>query len=229
MARSVPPGRLRDVGRAATRVFIAKGYRRALMTDVAQGLKLSSGSLYNYVESKEALFYVALLSAMSPAALDDLTMPVRTPPSGEIMALVDKWLTEKAAFPVLAAALDRRRPKDIRAELEAVINERYTFVEDSRRLLALVEQSAFDLPELADLYYRESRRASISTLAEYLERRGKQGHLRRVPDAPTAARFVIESVAWFAWHRKGDPDSAMIDDGEARNTVRHMLTSALLP
>jgi hypothetical protein len=50
-----------------------------------------------------------------------------------------------------------------------------------------------------------------------------------VPDVPTAARFVAETVAWFAWHRLGDPDSAMLTDEHCRATVRHLLLAALLP
>jgi len=50
-----------------------------------------------------------------------------------------------------------------------------------------------------------------------------------VSDAGAAARFLIESVAWFAWHRKADPDSDMISDEQARRTVRELLLAAFAP
>lgn len=52
--------------------------------------------------------------------------------------------------------------------------------------------------------------------------------LRPVPDVATAARFIVETIAWFAWHRKGDPDSAMIGDDQARATVRYLIVAAFV-
>jgi hypothetical protein len=39
----------------------------------------------------------------------------------------------------------------------------------------------------------------------------------------------VETIAWFAMHRHGDPDSAMLDDDACRRTVRHLLLTAFLP
>jgi hypothetical protein len=39
----------------------------------------------------------------------------------------------------------------------------------------------------------------------------------------------VETIAWFAMHRYGDPDSAMLDDAACRRTVRHLLLAAFLP
>jgi hypothetical protein len=41
-----------------------------------------------------------------------------------------------------------------------------------------------------------------------------------------AARFIVESIARFAWHRKGDPASAMISGDQARATVRYLVVAA---
>jgi hypothetical protein len=69
----------------------------------------------------------------------------------------------------------------------------------------------------------------LEQIAGYLRRRIESGELRPVPDAPTAARFIVETIAWFAMHRHGDPDSAMLDDATCRQTVRHLLLAAFLP
>jgi hypothetical protein len=39
----------------------------------------------------------------------------------------------------------------------------------------------------------------------------------------------VETIAWFAMHRHGDLDSAMLDDDTCRSTVRHLLLAAFLP
>ena len=43
------------------------------------------------------------------------------------------------------------------------------------------------------------------------------------------ARFVLESVVWFASHRHSDPDSADIDEEVARPAVTRLLIAALIP
>lgn len=73
------------------------------------------------------------------------------------------------------------------------------------------------------------RRGLLDQLGDYLRRRIKSGHLRPVPDIPTSARFIVETIAWFAWHRHGDPDSLMLNDDDCRRTVRHLLLAAFRP
>jgi AcrR family transcriptional regulator len=228
MPRRTPPNRVTDIARAACRVFIKKGYQRTLMTDVGQNLGLSHALLYRYVESKEALFHLALIYATDPGALPGLTIPMPTPPPGETLALIDKWLAGNVVYPVLAAALEHDQCADVRRELAEIVDERYAVAERHRRLLALIEQSAADLPELHTLYFVRSRRENIAKLASYLHRRIESGVLRPVPDVATAARFIVETIAWFARHRKGDPDSAMISDDQARETVRYLVVAAFV-
>ena len=39
----------------------------------------------------------------------------------------------------------------------------------------------------------------------------------------------MESIAWFAQHRKRDPDAALIDDQQAHASVRALLLAAFVP
>lgn len=206
-------------------MFIEKGYRRALLTDVGQELGLSHGVLYRYVENKEALFELALVYAMDPEALPSIAVPLPAPPKGRALDLVKAWARDRARFPVLDAAAGDFA-EDPARELAAIVDELYAFVEGNRRLLALIERSALDLPELSDFYFRELRAAYIAQLTAYLCRRTGAGQLRPVSDAGAAARFVTESVAWFGWHRKGDPGPGLISDEQARQTVRELLLAA---
>jgi AcrR family transcriptional regulator len=210
-------------------MFTEKGYRRALMTDVGARLELSHALLYRYVESKEALFELALRYAMDPDAVSTLKTPLPTPPPGRTLAVVKGWAKERASFPVLGAALGARVPGDVADELGAIIDELYLFFAHNRRVLALIERSAPDIPELYRFYFLQRRRALLAQLAEYLERRMASGDLRSVSDIGVAARFLVESVVWFAWHRKDDPDSAMIGDEPARQVVKELLMAAFVP
>jgi AcrR family transcriptional regulator len=226
MRGRVPARSPHEIAAVATRVFTDKGYRATGISDVAAGLGLSHGALYTYVRSKEALFYLALLHAVRPQALDDLAVPVAAPPPERLVELAQGWA--EAGFPALTAVSTRRsRPVD--EELGEIIDELYGFIERNRETLALIERCAADLPDLAQLYFVRQRRSLIDQLGDYLRRRIRSGRLRPVPDVPTSARFIVETIAWFAWHRIGDPDSAMLDDDSCRATVRHLLLAAFLP
>jgi AcrR family transcriptional regulator len=208
-------------------VFIQKGYRRALLTDVGTDLGLSHAILYRYVESKEALFQLALLYAMDPEAIEAVAVPLTAWPKGYSLGLVKAWAADRARFPLLDAAAGDIAG-DPAVELAGIVGECYEFVERNRRLLAVIERSAADVPDLYEFYFGELRAAYLSKLASYVQRRTAAGQLRPVPDAIAAARFITESIAWFAWHRKADPYSSMISDEQSRQTVRQLLLAAFV-
>jgi AcrR family transcriptional regulator len=220
---------VQDVARAACEVFIEKGYRRALMTDVAERLELSHALLYQYVESKEALLEMAARYAMGQAA--DLTaeVPLPTPPPGHTLELIRTWLAVHATFPRLRAALERESGGDAAAELAGIIDELYDFVEQNRLLLMLIESLADDYPDLTAESINDRKRSQSGRVAAFLASRAASRGLRPLPDPEIAAHFLIESVGWFAQHRKRDPNAALIDDQQARSSVRELLLAAFVP
>lgn len=218
---------LADVAAAAAQVFTQRGYREAGISDVAKALGLSHGALYTYVHSKEALLYVALAWSIDQELMAGLETPVRLSSEEEIVALARRW-TDAEGLPKLAAASARRRVEAVREEFGEIVDELYTFIATNRDVLALVAQCARELPEMFQFWFVQRRRGHFDALSGYLRKRIRSGHLREVPDVPTAARFIAETVAWFAWHRLGDPDSAMLTDEHCRATVHHLLTSAFL-
>ncbi len=229
MRGRVPLRPLAEVADAAVRVFIDKGFRQAGISDVASALGLSHGALYTYVQSKHALLYLALLRTLQPDAVDTLAVPVTAVQPAEIVGLVDTWASTRAGFPLLTRAAGSPATQPVADELGGVVDELYEFIEHNRQTLTLVEHCAADLPELAQWYFVQRRRVMIESLGEYLDARISAGRLREVPDVPVAARFIVETIAWFAMHRNGDPDSAMLDDEACHRTVRHLLLAAYLP
>jgi AcrR family transcriptional regulator len=229
MPRQTPPGRVRDIARAACEVFIEKGYRRTLMTDVAERVQLNHALLYRYVESKEALLELAFRYAMGEEAELAAVVPLATPPPGHTLELLRSWLKVHATFPALRTALKRGPGEDAAEELAGIIDELYGFVEQNRLLLLLIENLVIDYPEFNALRVGESKGSHIERLAAFLSSRASSGGLRPLSDPEIAAHFLAESVAWFASHRKGDPHAAAIDDERARSSVRELLLSAFVP
>lgn len=215
---------LADIADAAVQTFTAKGFRPAGISDVSAALGLSHGALYTYVDSKQALLYLALLHAIQPDTVHTLPIPVTAPPPQEIVAVVEAWATSQTGMPQI-------EPTDTTTEQEFghVVDVLYGFIENNQQVLKLVAQCAAELPELAKWYFVQRRRGMLAQLSDYLDQRITAGRLRPVPDLPAAARFIVETIAWFAMHRHGDPDSAMLDDDACRTTVRHLLLAAFLP
>jgi AcrR family transcriptional regulator len=198
------------------------------MADVARRAGLSSGAVYTYVETKEGLFHLVFAHAFGQLPDGSPTLPLATPAPGETLSLIERGLRTSTATPRLRAALEESDPDDVRAELEAVIEERYAMTERLWPVLAVIERCAVDLPDLEAIYFERARRRHIGELARYLEQRAATGHLRTTPDAAVAARIVTEVITWFAWHRREDRDAGAYDDEQARRTVVAFLSDALI-
>ncbi|MFC1413525.1 TetR/AcrR family transcriptional regulator [Streptacidiphilus sp. N1-12] len=226
MRGRMPMRPLEEIADAAVRVFLAQGFRPAGISDVADALGLSHGAVYTYAKSKQALLHLALVRVLRPDTVAALEVPVPTPTADEVVALVESWAGDRTALPLLAGASTRPTDLPPAAELGSVVDELYSFVEQHRTALQLVERCAEQLPELAQWYFVQRRRAMVGQLGDYLAARIEAGLLRPVPDVAVAARFVVETVAWFAMHRHNDPDSRMLTDEDCRRTVRHLLISA---
>ncbi len=228
MPRAAPASRVDDLVDVALRTFRAQGYERTQMADVARSLGVAPGTLYRYVEGKEALFHLVIDRAVGPPAPPPPALPVPTPPPGATERRLRERVAEALRFPKLEAALGRRRVADPRAELEGIVREVFERVAALRLGADLVERSAHERPELARVWFREARPAFFERLSEYVRRRVERGQFRPVPDAAVAARFLVESITWFARHRHNDP-GATFDESVAEETVVRFALSTLTP
>lgn len=229
MARIRPANRISNLIDAAVRVFSAKGFRRAQMADIAREMGISPGLLYNYVESKEALFYLVIDRGLSEEpCVESASLPVRTPAPGAIAKRLAERFRKETAMPALAAALKHSRAKDPSAELEAVVRELYASSYRTAHATTMLERSALDMPELAALFYGKMRPDLISRLRRFIELRIEAGQFRRVPYPAVAARLILETVTWFARNRRGDPASQDISDQAAEEATVDFLVNSLV-
>jgi len=229
MVRKASQERLRDFLQTASRLFIARGYRRTQMSDVTEALGLSAGAIYRYVASKEALFDLTLRYAIDPdLRLDEILLPSPTPAREATLGYLRREIESRARIETLHDALDCVAPGDPRAELEGIAREMFAKLARYKQALTLVERCALDWPELAVLWFEESRRGVIEGVAEYFRRRGEQGALRRVPDAEAAAVLFVQVVFYQAVGRHEDPYLTPTDDATAEAVARDNLIHAYL-
>ena len=215
--------------RAGTEVFIARGYRLTQMADVAKAIGVAKGTLYLYVESKEALFSLCLQHADDAEAVKqpDL-LPVRTPARGELTNWVADEVRKVGDQPVLRAAIELDRAADPRVELESILAELYDVQENNHRSIKLMDR-AVDHPELASFWQSRGRITPRKLLARYIESRIHSGQFRNAADVRLSARMVIEVIATWAIHIKWDHTPEEYDPAAARSNAIAFLMRGLLP
>ena len=199
------------------------------MADIARAMGVAPGTLYLYVESKEALFDLVVQRAFeTPERGEAPALPLPTPTPERLLEHVRRRGRVEAALPLLEAALARKRVVDVEDELRGIVRELYRVLSRSRRAVKLMERSALDWPELAAVWVGEIRHGLITRLTQYVERRVRRKHLRHVDNVDATARLVLETAAWFAVHRHGDAAPPPIDEATAEETVVDVLVHGLI-
>jgi AcrR family transcriptional regulator len=228
MPRSIPKDRFHDLVEAATSVFLEQGYRRTQMADVAARMGVAKGTVYLYVESKEALFDAVVRHADrgEPIELPE-DLPIPTPPPGATLEEVRKRVAE-TGLPILTEALARQRVVDVRAELEAIVRELYELLARNRVGIKLLDRCAHDHPELAEVWYGSGREAVQELLRHYLVDRIRRRRLAPVEDPAVTARIVLETTVFWAVHRHWDPSPQAVEERAAEDAVAQFVLRALL-
>lgn len=226
--------RFPEVIAAAVRVFARDGYRSAHVSDVAREAGLSEAAIYRYVDSKEGLFVLAIRHALLLEPLpgeDDPAgaFPLTTPPLAEMIRQAREFVAAEVPFGSLAEAMRVTDPDDPAAEFESIMRELFSLEEQTSQAADMIERSARELPELADLLNSGLRGPVLEALTCYLDSRAKTGKLRTTPDTAATARLVLETLTWFARHRLSDPYGAAIPARLAEETAVDALLHALVP
>jgi AcrR family transcriptional regulator len=225
----MPDNRLEQLVDCATTVFIERGYTLTQMADVAAALGVAKGTLYLYVESKEALFDLVAHYADAPRPFARKpSLPVRTPKAGATLKYVRERIAQSQVPPTLGNALRRKRVDDVRAEFHAIIRELYDTLAANRRGIELLDRSARDQPDLAAVWFEGGRGGLIALLTQYLDERVRRRVFQPVPDTTIAARLIIETVTFWAVHRHSDPHPQRVDEAVAKDTVVQFLTRAFI-
>ena len=225
--RPLPEDRLEDLIGAAAAVFSRRGYRRTQMAEVAHQMGVSPGNLYNYVEGKDALFYLVLRRGFGERPGEQ---PPELPVTGASVEVTSNWVARRldfvSDFPELEAAFARTQPADPRGELEAVVGELYDVLVRVRVGVDVLERSIEDVPQLARIF-AGVRRELFARYERYLRQRAAEGTVR-VEHPQAVAHLLVELCSWAVRRRPHDPEAAQISDAVARQTVCRFTTNALL-
>jgi len=220
--------RVPELIQAAVKVFAEKGYRATQMADVAAEMGVAAGSLYNYVDSKDGLFALCLeRMAQGPSLALEITLPFATPPMDVTLKRLHRRVQELYRLPALDVR-PRGKPSSARAEedLRVVVSEGFALASQIRWAADMIERSAREIPELAALLHNEWRAPMMARLEDFLRVRMDRGELRPVDDLWVAARFVEETINWFARHRHHDLEGRELDEAPVKAMVTELIVGA---
>ena len=226
MARPIPEDRLSRLVEVATAVFIEQGFRHTRMEDVAEALGVAKGTVYLYVENKEALFDLVCRSADRPFEQPP-ELPVKSPAAGATIRYIVDRLAAGQVMPALAEALSGGR-RAARDELAAIVGDIYDAMARNRVGIKLVDRSARDIPELGKIWFGGARGVLVEALSGYLEGRVRARRLRAPVDVAIAARFIVETCAFWAVHRHWDTPRQELPEERVRAAVVDLAVAALI-
>ena len=212
MPRQMPPERFAAVVAASAQVFVAHGFQRAQVQDVADVLGLSKGALYGYATGKLALFSAALRYSDGVEPLPDRSMlPVAPALPGDLAAVVRDRLAAQIPDLELTAALLRDGPPGGVTgpqELAMVVTDLYRRLSANRFAIKLVDRCAPEFSELRQVWFEDGRSLQMGAMAEYLRRRADAGHLAVPGVVELVARTMVELCVLWGVHRHWDPAGA---------------------
>ena len=225
MSRQVPPDRFAAVIDAGTAMFVAHGYGRTQMQDVAESMGVAKGTVYGVVASKEALLFACVRYAdgVDPAPATS-AWPLPGPAAGELVELVSERLGEAADL-----AINRLEPTEggsVAAEIEDIVGDLMQRLVRHRRAIKLVDRCAPEIPELAELWFGAGRADLVDRLRRHLADRAERGLLVLRTDPvhwDVVARTIVETCVLWAVHLQWDPAPAAFRTARPDNEVARIL------
>jgi AcrR family transcriptional regulator len=221
--------RLPELVEAALHVFTMRGYRATQMADIAREMGVSEAALYRYVDGKEGLFLLVVRQALLKEEPSGDELPISSPTLEATLKEITEHIRREPLPVRLRQALHGRHREDPETEFEQVVRELFSLAGETRQAVDMIERSARELPELAEMISTELRAPLLAALSTYLSRRSRSGVLRTTPDSSVTARLIIETVMWFARHRFSDPQGEAILGSLAEETVVDILVHSLAP
>lgn len=205
--RKKVPERIDKLADVAIGIFGESGYHDAGMDEVATKLGVTVGALYRYIEGKEALVELAFRRAMQPEApLPVQTLPVPARPLEESLQILAGFLAQNDLLKTVMTHLqpDAKQPWDrdsMATEFGEVAGAVYDLLHGWRRGIRMIEKLAEEWPALHELWYSGARDGFTQVLATWLELRARRGFLRPLGDKMLAAKYMEETLAFFAIDR----------------------------
>ncbi len=221
--------RLEQLIHSGIKLFARQSYNNIHMAQIAHDMKVAPGTLYLYVQSKQALFdFLLNYTFKGETDLGKVVLPIKMTRTGSTSALLERLYLERNPYGFIEEALKRKSVKDIRAEFDGILREFYQVFVKYRHGIGIIMASAVDFPEFYEFFYKYLRDSVVQLMSDYLSSRIKMGLLRKVPDTRATTQLILETTIWFAVHRRGGMNPTIMDEKLSEETVVDTLLNAFL-
>ncbi len=213
---------LSEIAEAALDHISRHGFKQTQMSDIAKAIGISAGTLYLYVENKEALLALASTFLLDPADLEASPLPFKAVPRDELATLFSQTAIKLARWPLLEQAIaDKTSDPD---RFKTVGYEMFDLLSANRRAIWFLDRLAFELPEFAPVQLTSVRGRTLGLLTHLLEATGKSS----IPPhgLSVMARAAIETLAWAAMHRHREGLDAQPMDKLSEEFIRDLAAQA---
>ncbi len=199
------------------------------MEHVAKRLGVAKGTIYGYVQSKEALFDAALRYCDLLEPLPGLSeLPLATPERRATARYLTERITQESTQLLLAQAVSDGGDSST-VDLGRVCHDLYQRIHRNRRRIKLIDRCAVDRPELAEIWFGIGRWGQHALLIRYLQQEIAEGRLRPLPDLALAARLILETIVFWALHRHWDPSPQELEEEQVEPVVIDLVLRGFLP
>jgi len=177
--------------KAATRVFVEKGYRGATTSEIAKEAGVAEGTIFKHFKTKKELF----LSLFVPAIME-MTLP-------EVLDSLEELLEE-----------EKNSPEE--EVLKAIFKNRLELIRKNSDIIKLLFYEAQFHEEIRDLLLNKLALKARKIVMKYIDERKKVGILKRDIDSGVAARSLaalfMGHIVWHNFVSKYVPQDEVLDE-----------------
>ena len=220
--------RMEKIVWVAIECFLAQGFRGTKISDIAKNAQIGKGSIYNYFQSKDALVDFLFKSELLYKSKDEWPeIPVKTPREGATVKFLKTYMKSQGVDEYFQGVINSEC-SDPEAELKQVVLDSYRLLDRMKYSTMFMEHIESDLPEIKKLYDKWNG-DRMSWFIKYVQSRMEEKKFRELPSAIAAARFMNQTIAWFAMHRHGHPNQGGVNDEKAEEMVSYAILHTFIP
>ena len=182
--------RIWEIGEAAARLFLQRGYSRTQISDIAGAVGVSVGTIYHDFAGKKEILYFVLKRTVDPAFVDRTFI---RPITDELFEGLDEELNE--AFDRSAAYFAKNLSRK-EYHFKELISDTFDLLSQYAVGCLFLERNRFEFPDLAERY-RTYRLRFFETMTRYLVRFIGEGEVRPLEQVELTTRLIIELLTWW--------------------------------
>ena len=213
---------LTEIADASIAQLTRVGFRQTQMADIAKNIGVSAGTLYHYVENKEAMLGLAARRLINDQDLETLSLPFKSFSRDELASIFMEKANTWAHWPTLKQAI---RKHDVTlSTLIAIGKEIFDLIARHKAAIMFLDQIASELYEIAPIHVDHVRGATVENLTDLLIAGGSANQDRHA--IAIVARGALEILSWAAMHRHREGLTAQVTGTLSENAIRDLASRA---